>query len=209
MVFDLVRPLGAERGELEVNNLMRRIGNEWLWAPEIEYAFADGYSVELELPFESDRLAEYKAALQGTIGTHLRGRLIHGWQWIGIRASGAPHWSTDALYLAGYQIDRRWSVFSMTGVRHLRAGAYRQNLGLHNPSLFVLINKRVTLGFENNFAWGTRDQKQRMHMPQMHLQLSKNNLLQFGYGWEKAGSGSGAPVMGFRLVRQLRGAIED
>lgn len=208
MVFDLVRPLGAERGELEVNNLTRRIGQEWFWAPEIEYAFADGYSIEFELPFEGDRLAEYKAAVQGTIGTAFRGRLIHGWQWIAIRPAAAPHWSSDGLYLAGYQINRHWSAFTITGLRHSREGAQGHTLGLHNPSVFLTLSKHLTIGFENNFAWSSRDRNHRMHMPQMHIQLSRKNLIQFGFGWQKDGTGS-APVIGFRLVRQLKGAIED
>ena len=54
MVFDLVRPLGARRGELEVNALAQRNlsgpDRNVEWAPEIEYAVADGFAVELELP---------------------------------------------------------------------------------------------------------------------------------------------------------------
>lgn len=54
MIFDLVRPLGARKGEFEANTLAllplkgRRYNVDW--APEIEYAFANGYAIELELP---------------------------------------------------------------------------------------------------------------------------------------------------------------
>ncbi len=76
MVFDLIRPLGAKRGEAELNSLGRiplsrkarqvdgvsdplglvrrsqdRQGTEW--APEIEYALTDGLAVEFELPMEN------------------------------------------------------------------------------------------------------------------------------------------------------------
>src|SRR5687768_4202682 len=60
LVFDLVRPLGSARGELEANTLMTRSSKtgQFAWAPEIEYAFANGYAVELELPFENSSLEE-------------------------------------------------------------------------------------------------------------------------------------------------------
>ncbi len=50
MVFDLVRGLGARRGELEFNVLnlvpFRRGGPSYEWAPEVEYAVFDGFAVE-------------------------------------------------------------------------------------------------------------------------------------------------------------------
>ena len=60
MVFDMVRPLGAQRGELEINTLAQRnlsgSGSRTEWAPEIEYAFMDGLAIEFELPFENSEL---------------------------------------------------------------------------------------------------------------------------------------------------------
>ena len=59
MVFDLVRPLGAARGELEVNSLFRLpVAREGrlLWAPEVEYTFADGYGIAIFSPSTSGRL---------------------------------------------------------------------------------------------------------------------------------------------------------
>jgi hypothetical protein len=50
LLFDLVRPLGEHVDSSIVE-----------WAPEIEYAFADGYAVELEFPFVDSDLVEYKA----------------------------------------------------------------------------------------------------------------------------------------------------
>ncbi len=44
LVFDLVRGLGTRRGELAIN-VLARVRSESpnvLWAPEIEWAFADG-----------------------------------------------------------------------------------------------------------------------------------------------------------------------
>src|SRR5688572_24541264 len=62
LAFDLVRGLGAARGELEVNTLgvvsLRRPGIHW--APEVEYAFLDGHAFELELPFANQRFGGVK-----------------------------------------------------------------------------------------------------------------------------------------------------
>lgn len=87
MVFDLVRPLGAEKGEVEVNSLFiaRPGGRARLnWAPEVEWCFAEGYTVEFELPIENTRIESYKFALQGMLPRPKRSqsRLVHGWQTI-------------------------------------------------------------------------------------------------------------------------------
>src|SRR5688500_18024187 len=61
MVFDLVDPLGAPKGELEINTLMDFVPRtgKLEWQPEIEYAFADGYAAEFELPLENSTVQQY------------------------------------------------------------------------------------------------------------------------------------------------------
>jgi len=101
MVFDLIRPLGAKRGEAEVNvlgliplrqrsgtvddvpdplGLVRRSpdSQEFEWAPESELALMDGFAVEVEFPLENSHLESYKAAAQLTFGTAMGNRMIHG-----------------------------------------------------------------------------------------------------------------------------------
>ena len=84
MIFDMMRPLGAKRGELEVNTLatvpLSGDDDAVHWAPEIEYAFADGFAIEGELPFVNGRLAELKLGLQASFGTTGGGRTGHGVQ---------------------------------------------------------------------------------------------------------------------------------
>ncbi|MFN4038747.1 MAG: hypothetical protein ACK4IB_05380 [Erythrobacter sp.] len=55
MVFDMIRPLAAPKGELEANTLalfpLNARGEDIDWAPpEIEYAFANGWAAEFECP---------------------------------------------------------------------------------------------------------------------------------------------------------------
>ncbi len=87
MIFDLVRGLGARSGELEFNTLARfpvnrRDSRHTEWAPEGEYAVADGVVLELGLPFEDSELEAYKVAAQFTLGQLERAGFIHGAQFI-------------------------------------------------------------------------------------------------------------------------------
>ena len=51
MIFDLVDPLGAKKGEVELNSLFDyspRTG-QFQWSPEIEYAFKNGHAIEMSI----------------------------------------------------------------------------------------------------------------------------------------------------------------
>lgn len=92
LVFDLIRPLGAERGELEVNTLVRYKANSAIqWVPEVGYAFAKGYGLEFELPLEDTSIDTHKAALQSTLPGPWKKKFIHGWQGIGEVARDRSH----------------------------------------------------------------------------------------------------------------------
>jgi hypothetical protein len=180
MLFDLVRPLGAKRGELEVNVLAEqplRAGRT-KWAPEVEYAVADGLALELELPMESGRLVEYKAAIQGTFGAFGDGTRVHGWQVIGRRDRESARFGADLLYLVGAELRDGWSAFGMAGFRRT---AERDDalVGLVNASLFRDLSQRVTLGLETNAELRAGRLRVRV-LPQAHLDLSTRITLQVG-----------------------------
>jgi len=205
MLFDLVRPLGARRGELEINTLAvfpwRAINRdpdrdpfgsgqttpdrgEIEWAPEIEYAFADGWAIEFELPYEGSKLEAYKVALQGTFGTALDGRYIHGFQTIVEPTTEWKDWNSTLLYLGGLRFDEQWSVLFMVGARMNLSG--RGNAAtferLTNATLFREINDRLTLGLEVNNAEGFEGRSQTIFVPQSHFELSEHWELQSGVG---------------------------
>lgn len=118
MVFDLVRPLGAKKKEVEINSLaarpLRRGGAAVDWAPEIEFTFMDGYALEFELPIENFTLQSYKLAAQGTFGTLMDRRAIHGWQVLAeLYRHGEDRFSVYYLYLYGHRFNRKWSIFTM------------------------------------------------------------------------------------------------
>lgn len=207
MVFDLVRPLGARRGELEINTLAHRTyspGAPLAWAPEVEYAFADGYSAEFELPFEGSSLHEFKAALQGTIGVAAGERLIHGWQAIGRLNRGHSGWSADMLHLAGYSMNSSWSIVTMQGMRKVSHGAQGQWAGIVNPSIFRVVSPAWTIGVETNLILGRSALRQQLVMPQVQIQTGSGWLLQTGAGLEARPFTGVRPAFAIRLTKVLR-----
>src|SRR5690606_5928830 len=149
MVFDLVRGLGARRGELEVNTLglveIDRGTSRFVWAPEVEWAFADDYAIELELPMVDRHVEAVKLALQGTLPWRTR-RTIMGWQVFG--EVGLDRGASDvvAVYLLGHRFDSMVSSLLMVGGRAdldpdegLDGGAF-----IANGSLFFDVEEWLT-----------------------------------------------------------------
>ena len=187
MLFDLVRPLGAAKGELEINTLVDhalRAGHTE-WAPEIEYAFLDGYAIELELPFQDFSVAEYKLALQGTIGTLLGARMIHGWQIIGRYDRHEKAYLTDTLYLNGMRLSSKWSMFHMLGIRNNFSEKRERFNGLLNNNLFYQFSRQLTLGFEVNNEMPRWSKWRYRLVPQIHYDFTPHTSLQVGGGPSK------------------------
>lgn len=216
LVFDLVRGLGAKRGELEANVLTlvdfgRGAAPRVEWAPEVEWAVLDDVALELELPVDGTRLAAVKAAVQVTFPGGGE-KFVHGAQGIGehfVAESDAPKGATrgSLLYLAGVRGDA-WSVFGMLGGRLATGGdAQREpapGLGsappelLFNPSVFYDVAEELTLGWETNLA-ASRDGQEWRLIPQLHYQLSRHFRFQLGGGVHIA-DGHVSPIAASRLV---------
>lgn len=187
MVFDLVQSLGADRGETEVNTLMSfspRSG-EVNWSPEIEYAFADGYGIELELPSQDAYLDKYKVSLQGTIGTLIEERMIHGWQAIGKRVNSDKTYEADFLYLNDIRLSKNWSMMNMAGIRFRGIGKPGDSSGeavpLVNNSVFYRFSDYFTVGCELNNEIRSNGWRYRV-TPQMQYIFNKHNIVQLGGG---------------------------
>lgn len=206
LVFDLVRPLTARGGELEVNSLFQwpisGSSRTLAWAPEVEYAFADGQAIELEFPLENQSLKSLKVAYQRRIGSRLESeKFVQGIQWIGKSDLSPRKLTVDALYLTGYRFNDQWSVFSMQGVRASRKSSERRFQGIFNGSIFRNVTDRLIWGVETNFAFGDPRAKYRMIMPQAHIGVSKHLKLQCGFGVEQ--NHGTRPLMAWRLIREF------
>lgn len=204
MVFDLVRGLGARRGELEVNTLglveIDRGSSRFVWAPEVEWAFADDYAIELELPMVDRHVEAVKLALQGTLPWRTR-RTIMGWQVFG--EVGLDRGASDvvAVYLLGHRFDSVVSSLLMVGGRAeldpdegLDGGAF-----IANGSLFFDVEEWLTTGLETNVTVVDRQRWSVALFPQTHWQLSRHLRVQFSGGAELTPDGV-MPVWGGRVI---------
>jgi len=186
MVFDLVCDLGAPRGTAEVNALAiipldGADPSVWEIAPEFEYAVADGFALELELPIEDGELESIKVAVQGTFGR--RGRFIHGTQFIAERLLHDDAWDLALLYVPGYRFDDTWSTISLIGVGALVGPDVEDELGaLVNTTLFADVTDHTIVGVEINLAWVPGGATSLLLMPQVHFELSDSVDLQIGVG---------------------------
>jgi hypothetical protein len=227
MVFDLVRPLGATRGEMEVNTLgmvplsrkTGRVNNTpdplglvrrspdrqgIEWAPEIEYTIRDGLAVEFELPMENGQLEAYKGASQVTFGTAFNHHFIHGAQAIVQYDLEPKLWTATWLYLAGVRLDKTWSLFGMFGPRHEIGpvtGGRKVEL-LSNLTVFADVTDRVVAGVETNVGQVLGGNTSLLVMPQIHHELGAFWMLQAGAG-ARFTSGFTLPEIGFRLIREF------
>lgn len=201
LVFDLVRALGARRGELEVNTLVlvRPEDGKTYWAPEVEWAFADGYAVELELPMDDRHLEAVKVALQGTL-PGLSGSSVHGWQSFAEVALDDGETDVVALYVFGHRFGRRLSQLSMLGERFaVGESGVDADAFLLNQSLFWDAREWQTLGLETNLELGDGGSWRLLVLPQIHLQLSERLRVQFSIG-AAAHSGGAQPLLGTRVI---------
>ncbi|MEP9400880.1 hypothetical protein [Sphingomonas sp. VNH70] len=206
MVFDMVRPMGARRGELEVNALALSplSGQERAleWAPEIEYAVADNFALEFELPFEGTRLAEWKLGAQATIGTFDGGRAVHGVQYLGIYERESGRTSQALLYMLGRRHGERWSTMSMVGIGDVRLGQSESDAGLLvNHSTFYDLRGDRIAGLEVNYKSG-HDGGIAM-IPQFHAPLASRVNVQVGAGVDRQRGERARPVGGLRLIKEF------
>jgi hypothetical protein len=227
MVFDLVRPLGAPKGEVEINTLaivpLRRTKVEAPrttdphgmlpqsvdhmaveWAPEIEFTPWDGLGLEFELPFEGRHLEAYKFAVQWTMGALMEDRFIHGWQMIAQREIDPQLTAWTLLYIAGYRFDERWSILGMLGgSKDVSAETeLERQMMLVNANLFADLSKDLVAGLEINYSWSFRHSNTLLIMPQIHVDLSEQWAFQLGLG-ARSFAGVNVPEAGARIIAEF------
>lgn len=201
MNFDLVRGLGARSGEIETNVLIvtrpRRGGfGVTTWAPEVEWAIADDFAVEVELPMADREVEALKAAAQWTAPSPIE-HFTHGVQVLGEYLLDARHPEISALYLAGGRLGPV-SLFGMVGMRTTIERESHQEV-LVNPSAFVDVDEAVTLGVEGNLAFGLDGETRGLALGQVHWQVVRRFRVQVGGGTEVVHGRAGALLVS-RLI---------
>ena len=188
MVFDLVQGLGVQKGAFEVNTLVLFPINDATdrdveWAPEVEYAVADGVALEFELGFDDESLHAYKLAAQFTFGTAFDEHFIHGSQLIVERIDGDDIWEFTGLYLMGIRFDEDWSILNMLGLRTEQGGdADDHNEALWNFNLFRQFGPHLTIGVESDLAIDLDDDSELQFFPQLHYEFTDDLELQITAG---------------------------
>lgn len=204
MVFDMIRPLTAKAGELEVNALAQRDltgpRGELEWAPEVELAVADGLAVELELPLINNRVVQYKMGLQKRLGTFRGGRSVHGVQYLGLHDREEGCWTSTLLWLLGNRFGERWSTMTMLGIGDVTLREGNETGTIINHSTFYDVNPDTVLGLEVNRQNGQG--AYWLLMPQVHRAIGKLGV-QGGVGAERARGERFRPRLGLRVIREL------
>jgi hypothetical protein len=187
LLFDLVRPLGAKKGELEINTLAQQVRGSGVveWAPEIEFAIADNLALELELPNENSRLTDFKVAMQGTMVQSRFEKMIHGWQVLAIKNREKNTYSADALYINGYRISEKISTLNMLGLRRTTFGGNGRNVTLINNNIFYDYSSQVTVGLEVNSEIHPGGNWRYSLVPQLHYDFNRHITMQIGAGISK------------------------
>ncbi len=186
LVFDLVRDLGAKKGELEVNALFvvpldGSDPTETEVAPEIEYVVWDDLAVELELPFSEGGLDSVKLAAQWTFGRNEP--FIHGMQIIAERFVDLSAWELSLLYVPAYRFNETWSVLGLLGLGADVGGDVDDDWGwLLNGTVFADIGEQLTFGFEVNAIVLSGDEWSVRLMPQFHYAFNEHFVIQAGIG---------------------------
>jgi len=209
MVFDLVRQLGAEKGEIEINALFEQPldssdPTETMVAPEIEYAFADGFGLELELPFEGGKLESVKAAAQWTLGE--RGNFVHGTQIIVERLVQEDGWDLSALYIPAFRFNDTWSALAMFGAESISGPGVTDDLAaLANLTVFARLNTRLTAGLELNSLLGADAGASLLVMPQLQIDITDLLTVQLGLGasYLDAGARDWFPQFALRVILEF------
>lgn len=216
MVYDLVRALGARKGELEVNMLMlaRPLNNgalELAWAPEIEWAIRDGLAVEVELPIAHNQVAALKGAVQGTLAQGEDGTWAHGFQLLGEHELESRGTLVHATHIGNLRFGKRYTIVSIIGgLLDVHDGQVRFG-AVVNVTPSYAVSQLLTLSLETNqviraaadrsLGWTLRV------IPQASVQVNHVLRLQFGAGVFSRFGASGRPQhfaeIGGRFVLEL------
>ena len=194
LMFDLVRGLGAKKGELEINALgdfpFTDVADAGVdWAPEIEYAVFNNFAVELEFPMNNFELEAYKVAVQWTIGSSKNNKFIHGVQVLAEKYTHFDLLELNVLYVPAYRFNKVWSAIGLFGVM-LESGtdaSLKNYTIILNASVFADISNQMVVGVELNNTNSTfqklDDNEMELRiLPQVHYEFHSGLALQFGIG---------------------------
>lgn len=204
MVYDLVRPLGVRKGDMEINALadVNTDSGDVGWAPELEYGLADGLAMEIELPFEDASHERYKVAIQKTLGIDNQRGVANGWQVFLDLNKHTKTLSGDATYIHAVRWADKWSSLSMLGLRVNGINRSADLEYLINNTVFYDVSTRLTFGLELNQEVSTGGSWRYRLTPQLHYDINQNYTVQTGLALSTLNAGEETEKLwSFRLIR--------
>jgi hypothetical protein len=208
LLFDLVRGLGAQKGELEVNALVvhdfRAGRDKFYWNPEVEWIVADGIGLELELAMDRGVVESTKLMTQITFGTPVPDRYIHGAQIIGERSGIDDGYDLSVVYIGAQRFSPEWSLNFIQGAKYGAGIEDRQTpywSWLGNATVFRE-TRRATFGLEFNVESPRSEAPTIRLTPQIHLSRGAWGV-QAGLGVSNTGS-TQETFAALRLVHTFR-----
>lgn len=190
MIYDLVRALGAKKGEYELNALIRSEQHTRLHethvSPEFEYVFADHLAGEVELPMTGSNVDSLKGALQWTFNIFgSKKQFAHGLQFM---TEKHVHQTTATeltpLFLHGHRLSKDWSYLAMMGGQYSNDKNKPDFIPVLNFTIFYLYSesKEIEFGLEQNL-FGASDKFEFYRIvPQMEIILRNHLKMQLGFG---------------------------
>ncbi len=202
MFIDLVRPLNAKKGDIEINTLFTdytKSSRELNWAPEIEFAIADGNSIEFEFPSQGDRHENYKVAYQRNLSESDDSPYLNGLQIILESDKRFNHFESVLYHIFAIRFSHYFSLLNMTGFKFNPEDINHKALQL-NTTLFYNFSEEVDFGLEMNIESAEMGEKLNQVIPQIHLALGEGYQIQYGFGYSKRNEEEGH-ITSFRIVK--------
>jgi hypothetical protein len=205
LLFDLVRRINSDKGELEVNTLFIQHSasevKDLEIAPEIEFAFADGKAIEIELPTAQGKIQTFKTALQFQLPSWIGD--ITGTQILYEKQNGDSYQELTPLLLIAKRLNQDWSTLMMLGSQIVfNKGENNFDLPILNLNFFYDFADVFDLGFEINQKGIGSSYEETILMPQIHALLKDDFKIQAGFGVHYDGYRA-SPVSAFRLIKEF------
>ncbi|WPU65316.1 hypothetical protein [Peredibacter starrii] len=180
MVYDLMRSLDAKKGETEINSLILANGQ---MSPEVEYAFKDGWSFELETPIEKGEIQALKWGSQYTFYQR-ENELLMGVQGIFEDQLHKPRNDYSLTLVVDYKLSESFSLVGISGMRSASIeNSVDHNVGILNLSLFYTVSDDIHVGVENDNKLYFTDKELHINtIPQVSVRVNRKLRFQAGYG---------------------------
>jgi hypothetical protein len=203
LLFDLVRRIDSRKGEFEINVLAHGLSlrrQPLQLAPEIEYAFADGKALELELPIQGGQVYSYKVAYQMALPTLIPG--TNGLQLIYERIKEKGNNEFTSLYLLANRFNNHFSAIHMIGGRFVFEQVHHAQFNpIINSTLFYDYSSNIDLGIEFNLQGLREHFEEFIVLPQVHILFPNDYKIQLGAGISYGDTASA--MYALRLIKEF------